>query len=565
MQTTKIWRLRSLPDLNFDILLQIISLLTPRDIAHLTRTCHALRRALSAELPREGVTLEGRHLTSFLEFSNVKHGRDRLTYFQELVLPGSTYGTSMSSGDQALSLKDVKRALSTILPVASNLKSLTVLDMEAFSFSYKELKTILDSLPHLRELEMSGIQKKHQGVLADVLPRLRTLDLDFLEESDASAFLKSRKIDSLQDVVLNNAVFKDTTITFPTVHTLRACPANFPRDIDALTRVFPNVRDVVFDFPRDYGSLDPEYLKGMGGQTRGHMRYFGIEWSDPTTTAVQAVRARLLTRPKKTWPHIQSLRAAGTGCGMLLWVGLTCEVPRVEVCSWRMKTSQLACVLNELRARCLVLHRGTHHGFSTSTPEGGWGLLLALRHAPTVTRLAVVLCRPSLRYFSNANWLTFCVYLGTSSVSCFLVRLAFDCPIGKELFDQIETWREEMAKKILSLRVFLCQVEDRVPLLGWVKKEHPEKGWKEMPEDEARKLVASEKICPEVVEPCELCRRCASNIFAFMGSNLYCIQRTGSTQSATVAANVLYAALGTIIRPTIHPLSSRPVRSALYM
>ena len=405
MQTTNIWKLRSLPDLNFDILLQIISLLTPRDIAHLTRTCHALRRALVAELPREGVTLQGRHLTSFLEFSNVKHGRDRLSYLQELVLPGSTYGTSMSSGDQALSLKDVKRALSTILSAASNLESLTILDMEAFSFSYKEIKTILDSLPQLRELEMSGVQKKHQGILADVLLRLRTLDLDFLEESDASAFLKSRQRDGLQEVVLNNAVFKDTTITFPSVHTLRACPTNFPRDVDALTRIFPNVKDVVFDFPRGYGSLDPEYRKGMGGQMHG---YFGIEWSDPAAVAVQAVRARLLARSQKTadaWPHIQSLRAAGTGCGKLLWVGLTCEVPRVEVCSWRMKTSQLACVLNEVRARCLVLHSGTHHGFTTNTPEGGWGLLLALRHTPNVTRLAVVLCRPSLRYFSNPDWL----------------------------------------------------------------------------------------------------------------------------------------------------------------
>lgn len=408
MQTTNIWKLRSLPDLNFDILLQIISLLTPRDIAYLTRTCHALRQALAAELPRAGVTLQGQHLTSFLEFSNVKHGRDRLSYFQELVLPGSTYGTSMSSGDQALSLKDVKRTLSTVLLAANNLESLTILDMEAFSFSYKEVKTILDSLPHLRELEMSGVQKKYQGVLTDVLPRLRTLDLDFLEESDASAFLKSRKSDSLQEVVLNNAVFKDTTITFPTVHTLRACPTNFPRDIDALTRIFPNVKDVVFDFPRNYGSLDPEYLKGIGGQTRGHMRYYGIEWSDPTTAAVQAVRARLLTRPQRTpdtWPHIQSVRAAGAACGKLLWAGLTCEVPRVEVSSWRMKTSQLACVLNELRTRCLVLYPSMHHGFSNSTPEGGWGLLLALRHAPNVTRLTVVLCRPSLRYFSNANWL----------------------------------------------------------------------------------------------------------------------------------------------------------------
>ena len=110
-----------------------------------------------------------------------------------------------------------------------------------------------------------------------------------------------------------------------------------------------------------------------------------------------------------------------------------------------------------------------------------------------------------------------------SSVSCFFVRLAFDRPIDKELLDQIEAWRAEITKKVLSLRVLLCRVGDRVSL-GWVKKERPEKGWKDMTEDEARKLVASEKICPEVVEPCELCRRCASNTFAFMGANLFWIQ-----------------------------------------
>ena len=80
-----------------------------------------------------------------------------------------------------------------------------------------------------------------------------------------------------------------------------------------------------------------------------------------------------------------------------------------------------------------------------------------------------------------------------------------------------------MTKKVLSLLVLLCRVGDRVSL-GWVKKERPEKGWKDMTEDEARKLVASEKICPEVVEPCELFRRCASNTFAFMRANLFWIQ-----------------------------------------
>ncbi|KAI1794955.1 hypothetical protein LXA43DRAFT_883084 [Ganoderma leucocontextum] len=404
MQTTTVWRPRGLPDLNFDILLQIISLLTPHDVAHLTRTCHALRRALSAELPRNGVTLEGRHLTSFLAFTNVKHGKDRLSYFQELVVPGTTYDTSMSSGDQAMSLKDVKRALSIILPAASNLESLSILDLDAFSFPPRELKAILDSLPRLRELEMSGIQKKYQGILVDVLPHLRTLGLDFLEESDASAFLKAHQSDGLQEVTLYNAVFKDTSMSFPAVHTLRACPANLPSDIDAFVRVFPNVKDVIFDFPRDYGSLDTEYLKGL----RRHVRYCGIEWADPSHAPVQEVRGRLLTRPQRkadAWPHVQNFRAVGLGLGKLVWLGLTCEVPRLEVCSGQMKTTQLACMLNELRVRCLVLHPGTSHAPLYSRPTNGWGLLLALKSAPAVTRLAVILCQPAMRYLSDAAWL----------------------------------------------------------------------------------------------------------------------------------------------------------------
>ena len=406
MQTTMVWRPRGLPDLNFDILLQVISILTIRDVAHLTRTCHALRQALSAELPREGVTLEGRYLTSFFEFANVKHGRDRLSYFQEFGLPGSTYDTSMSSGDQAMSLKDVKRALTTILLAASNLRSLSILDLDAFSFQPRELKTILGSLARLQELEMSGIQTKYGGVLVDVLPRLSTLDLDFLEECNASAFLKCHPTDNLQEVVLHNATFKDTSTSFPAVHTLRTCPTAFPSDIDALTRIFPNVKDVFLEFSRDCGSLDAEYqhLKGL----RGHLRYFGMGWTDPAHASVQEVRARLLTRLQRkadAWPHIQSLRAVGMGCGNLVWLGLTCEVPRLEVSSWRMKTTQLVSVLNEMRVHCLVLHPGTHHGLSDNQPATGWDLLLALRSAPTVTQLAVVLCRASLYYFSAPAWM----------------------------------------------------------------------------------------------------------------------------------------------------------------
>ena len=70
-----------------------------------------------------------------------------------------------------------------------------------------------------------------------------------------------------------------------------------------------------------------------------------------------------------------------------------------------MKTTQLVSVLNEMRVHCLVLHPGTHHGLSDNQPATGWDLLLALRSAPTVTQLAVVLCRASLYYFSAPAWM----------------------------------------------------------------------------------------------------------------------------------------------------------------
>ena len=266
MEPTAIRRPPGLSDLNFDTLLPIISLLTTRDVAHLTRTCHTLRRALSAELLREGVNLEGRHLTSFLAFTDVKHGKDRVSYLEGLRLLGSTYKT-ISSGDQVMSSKDVKRTLSTILLAASNLKYLFIRDLNMFHFRPRELKTLLDSLPCLQLLEMQGVQNKYEGVLVDVIPRLRSLGLDVLEDCDLNVFLKTRECSSLHDMMLYGRTFnlQDVSLSFPSVRTLYASPANLPSDIDALTRIFPNITHLTLLFPPQ---LHPPGLRVPEGPAR---------------------------------------------------------------------------------------------------------------------------------------------------------------------------------------------------------------------------------------------------------------------------------------------------------
>ena len=375
------------PDLNFDILFYIISRLARRDVACLSCTCQALRRALSPELPRGGVTLEARHLTSFVLFADVKHGEDRLRYLHTLVLPGSTY-QSMSSSKQ-----DIEGALSTVLLATPNLGSLSILDLKVLSFRPETLKKVFQSLSRLRELEITVIQKKYEGegVLEDVLPRLRRLSLTFDEPGiDANAFLRlppEAPQNKLREVTLDYGMFDPPSSSFPAVRTLRVSPFTLPSDIDALTDLFPNVEDVTLDFRTNYCLLDSDYSR------RAQSLYLpDTPWTDP---AAKTCRDHLLNRPERkadAWPHIQSLRITGLSINDVAWVGLACQVPRLEVCCRLLNVQPLAGILRELRTSCAVFHPGVFHA-PGKTRSGGWGMLRALETAPCVTRLAIILCQ----------------------------------------------------------------------------------------------------------------------------------------------------------------------------
>ena len=296
-----------------------------------------------------------------------------------------------------MSMKDVKRALSEILKLASHtIGSLSILDLDEFSFRPLELKKILDSLSRLRELEMSGVDKKYQNVLVDSLPHLHTLTLTFLEdETDATPFLKASQND-LQAVTLYNGTLKGATMSFPTVHTLRICPKKLPGDVDAYTRIFPNVQHVTFDFPRDYAGLAPEFHRGVPNY------HFGMRWPD---LYIQQWYDRFRSRPQRkpdAWPNLQTLRAAGHDADKLNWAGLTCRVARLEMCCSHMLYQQLEGILNELRPPSVVFHPSSFDGVY-KCPPFLWTQLAALQGAPFVTRLTVVICRWVLPYTSHPS------------------------------------------------------------------------------------------------------------------------------------------------------------------
>ena len=98
----------NLPDVNFNILLQIMPLLTYQDMGYLTHTCHMLRLTLSAELPQRDIALEEQHPTPFRAFASVNNRGDRPSFLHGLILPGSTYNMPLSSERQAMSTKEIK-------------------------------------------------------------------------------------------------------------------------------------------------------------------------------------------------------------------------------------------------------------------------------------------------------------------------------------------------------------------------------------------------------------------------------------------------------------------------
>ncbi|KAM5541863.1 hypothetical protein V8D89_004592 [Ganoderma adspersum] len=416
-----------------------------------------------------------------------------------------------------MSMKDVKRTLPDIFKLAAhNLESLSIPDLDVFSFRPLELKGMLDSLPCLRVLEMSGLHKKYENSLTDTLPHLRALTIAFYEDdTDASPFLRApHGTPSLQALTLYNGTLKDAALSFPTVHTLRVCPAKFPGDVDACTRIFPNVRHVTIDFPHDYGRIEPAFRKNM------RLYHPGMAWSDPH---VQEWRARFLARPQRepdAWPHLQSLRATGHDAWNLGWAGLAPArggIARLEMsCSaWEWKqqvagaTSQqlLAGVLNELRPRTVVFHPSA---FETpySRRIFRWPQLLALQDAPGVTRLALVFCKMVGRGFvCKAVWARqLRDVLEKTAVSRLLIRLDYAYPASQEQSDLFEKWRAGLLQGISPLRVVLFQVEDEV-VLGWAKNERAGGIWEEMNDGAKRKFLASEDICPASIEPCEWCER----------------------------------------------------------
>ncbi|PIL28256.1 hypothetical protein GSI_09668 [Ganoderma sinense ZZ0214-1] len=422
-----------------------------------------------------------------------------------------------------MSMKDVKRALPDLFKLASHsLESLTILDLDVFSFRPPELKAMLDSLPRLRELEMSGVQKKYQNALTDTLPHLCTLILAFYDDdTDTRPFLWTpHGAPNLQTLTLYNGTLpakEDTSLTFPAVHTLRVCPRLFPDDVDACTRIFPNVRHATLDFPEGYGALSPAF--------RMDMRTYrpGMAWPDPS---VQAWRASFLVRVQTAehrgpdaWPHLQSVRAAGRDAWNLGWAGLARGVARLEMAcgqwSWREQAPgapggqrTLAGVLGELRPGCVVFHPSAFDSPYTRRVFR-WPQLLALQDAPGVRRLAMVFCEMVGRgYVCRAVWpRQLREVLEKTAVSSLLIRLDYAYPASQERSDLFERWRAGLLGVTSALRVVLFQVQSEA-VLGWAKEERA--GgiiWKEMDEYTKRKFLASENISPASVEPCDWCER----------------------------------------------------------
>ena len=104
-----------------------------------------------------------------------------------------------------------------------------------------------------------------------------------------------------------------------------------------------------------------------------------------------------------------------------------------------------------------------------------------------------------------------------------LLRLEFEYPKGEGPSNLLQRWRTALSSKVPSLRILLVQTKGDI-LFCWQKERRTGGGWKEISEDEGRKLIASEKMCPSSIEPCEQCKMYVSDCLSACLRNLISIR-----------------------------------------
>ncbi len=126
--------------------------------------------------------------------------------------------------------------------------------------------------------------------------------------------------------------------------------------------------------------------------------------------------------------HLES-SGHGDGVEKLGWLGLPCQVPRLEVCSWGLEPCLFAGMLMEMRPRCLVFHPGAVDNPCVSLGStAGWILLSALPFAPSVTQLTIILCKESMGQVSRSTWWLVRRLRGVSSSAVLIMTIA--CFVG---------------------------------------------------------------------------------------------------------------------------------------
>ncbi|KAI0371384.1 hypothetical protein BV20DRAFT_1051770 [Pilatotrama ljubarskyi] len=304
--------------LPFDVLLHIAPFLSPRYLSVLTRTCHALHRALAPELVNRPVHLTSENMASFSAFMHKgTHAEDDERF---RLLRRARVHPLEGRSKGALSPVQMGDAIAGLLHRACNLTSLTLLNV-SYTFSPRQIREALAFLPALQSIMLSGLTSEYTSVLAEVTSPLQRLALHtgFRDSRDALQYVGKHHA-TLTHLALQSGessiALPDHTASFPQVRELRLGMLQGDLNVGRnLMRVFPNARRVYMDaLKAGGGRLDREPDPSLS---------VGREWRAATKDAVRKARGGDCWRKL----HLLSIRSLSD----LYFLGLSCKVSHLNL------------------------------------------------------------------------------------------------------------------------------------------------------------------------------------------------------------------------------------------
>ena len=403
----------TLAKLPYDILHHLASLLSQRDLSHLSRTCRDLHDLLVPGLLRHPV-VKYRLLGNFCRWLRLYNEDDG---DRSLLRHLTVYNLKIDAHSAVF--ERTSGYLRKLLASSTSLTSLT-LDGIAHVISPQQLHAALQTLPLLDHIALADITPQYEDIFVDAPCTPRSLSLSFLPSAvrhprsskerfvDPFPFLRHPSLQGIETLKIKSARLEAYPVVFPVLRRLEA-DSVWLRGwcAEALAGSFPRLQYLVLSSVYFPCSIMPDDAETVPlSEMRQSSNYVG------------RLRQRAeLCRPElehATWASLRVLRVGTASEWYALKVAcpVSCvqlALPNVELCS-----DEVSQALADCRPRCLGVRL-----LASQMAQISGALAKSLKCSPWVTSLVLAV---SVNHTSRVDFVSTFSSWGSSNLACTLTK-----------------------------------------------------------------------------------------------------------------------------------------------